>query len=681
MAIPINRNLLRRAAEKPLRIVLWKSWRVVLKHARRAGYWQKLNSDVQQQVDRIPIARLRRALMEAPQLICPAGVEPAAQWLATHRAEDVEKIVREGDNFLSFRWYLLGSELHCQGFPVPWCSDWRVGYTWPRTYYADVDYAALGTPTDVKYAWELSRFYFVPTLGQAYRVTGDKRYEQHFLSLHRDWVAQNPVAWSINWCSPLEVALRGVHLATAVSFFPDMEDDDLRFLVHQLAVHGTFLYRNIEYTDVRGNHYTGNLYGLLVLSCLLERVVPEARRWRAHAERHIDSEILLQFYPDGVNIEKSIHYHHFVLDMFIYCAILLERNGSLVSPAARDRLLRALEFTAAYLGPDGSAPRVGDSDDGWALRIALRQPRDHRGTLALGAALFCCSRFHEAAGQFSPECLWLLGRSYLDKASLSRAEETPLSFPQGGYLLSKGNDCYLLFDVGEVGQRGRGGHGHHDALSFELSLDGSAIVVDPGMPTYTGDIKLRNRFRSTAAHNTALVDGAEQGSLWEERIWCLGSEARVSDVEEHRIPDEDRFAARHHGFERLSRPVRYHRCLLLNRVRQTFQGIDTFEGEGVHLIRIFFHIAPGITLIAAQDRDNVVLRSDVHSWIFSVEGGELYVVEGQVSPAYGVRLAAPVIEIKAEVELPAKITYAIKPLHAAERAEPSGASSDATKSC
>jgi uncharacterized heparinase superfamily protein len=665
MAISTARNFLRRAAEKPLHILLWKGWQLGLKHARRVGYWQKLSSDLQRQVDRIPPARLREVLLKAPQLICPTEVGAAAQWLGEHRAREAKEVIREADNFVAFRWSLLGSESQFQNFPVPWCSDWRVGYTWPRTYYADVDYAALGALTDVKYPWELSRFYFAPTLGQAYRITGDKRYKKHFLSLHRDWAAQNPVGWSINWCSPLEVALRGVHLSTAVSFFSDLEDNDLRFLVHQLAVHGAFLRRNVEYTDIRGNHYTGNLYGLLVLGCLLEAVVSEARRWRAYAEKHIESEIMLQFYPDGVNIEKSIHYHRFVLDMFLYCAILLERNGSGLSPAARDRLLRALQFTAAYLSLDGTAPCVGDSDDGWALRIALRQPRDHRGTLALGAALFCCSQFCEAHERFSPECLWVLRRSHLNEESfsstgeMSRAKEAQLGFPQGGFLVSKGNGCYLLFDVGEVGLRGRGGHGHNDTLSFELWLGGVPILVDPGMPTYTGDIKLRNRFRGTAAHNTALVDQTEQASLWGERSWRLGNEAHVSEVEEHRKLHEDCFAARHHGFERLQSPVRYHRRLVLNRAVPCFQGVDTFEGDGTHLIQIFFHVGSGITLI--EERDHVGLQSAGHSWLFSAEGGRLYVGEGEVSPSYGVRLPVPVIEIRAEVELPAQISYAVRP--------------------
>jgi heparinase II/III-like protein len=661
VAILKYRELLRRAVEKPPRVLLWKGWHLLIKHARRVGYWEKLDYDLRQEIERIPPPRLRQNLIAAPQLVCQQQMGFAAEWLIAHCPGQVEEIVSEANDVLAFRWHLLGHELHCQGFPVPWCTDWRVGYTWLRKYYTDVDYAALGAYSDVKYPWELSRFYFVPTLGQAYSFTGDRKYERQFVAIHRDWTKQNPVAWSINWCSPLEVALRSVHLATAVSFFPDLVDSDLRFLVHQLAVHAAFLYRNIEYTDIRGNHYAGNLYGLLVLGCLLDGIVSEARRWRAYAGEHVDSEILLQFYPDGVNFEKSTHYHNFVLEMFIYCALLLQRSGCPISPAARDRLLSALDFTQAYLRPDGSAPLIGDTDGGCALHIAPRTPRDHRGTLSLGSAVLGRFPSSQTSQEPAPECLWLLGHSSLNQNDEINNDETPLSFQEGGYLVSKGNGCSLLFDVGEVGQRGRGGHGHLDTLSFELSLDGIPILVDPGMPTYTGDIRIRNRFRGTAAHNTALVDQAEQGSLWPERSWRLGNEAHVSEVEEHRMPHEDCFAARHHGFERLHKPVRYHRRLVLNRAFRCFRGLDTFEGDGTHLIQIFFHVALGITLIQEKDKDHIILQSDGHSWFFSAEGGSLDVVEGEVSPAYGVRLAAPVIELRAKVELPAQITYAVRP--------------------
>ncbi len=50
--------------------------------------------------------------------------------------------------------------------------------------------------------------------------------------------------------------------------------------------------------------------------------------------------------------------------------------------------------------------------------------------------------------------------------------------------------------------RGRGGHGHNDILSFELFLNGFNVVTDCGAYLYTASREWRNRFRSTAFHNT-----------------------------------------------------------------------------------------------------------------------------------------------------------------------------------
>jgi len=62
-------------------------------------------------------------------------------------------------------------------------------------------------------------------------------------------------------------------------------------------------------------------------------------------------------------------------------------------------------------------------------------------------------------------------------------------------------------DVGEFGKKGSGGHGHNDLMSFEVSLSGVPLVVDPGCPVYSGDPQTRNLFRSTAYHNGLKVDG------------------------------------------------------------------------------------------------------------------------------------------------------------------------------
>jgi hypothetical protein len=64
-----------------------------------------------------------------------------------------------------------------------------------------------------------------------------------------------------------------------------------------------------------------------------------------------------------------------------------------------------------------------------------------------------------------------------------------------------------------TGVHGKGGHRHNDLLSFELALDGQALVVDPGTFCYLSDPAARLYFRSTKAHNTLTADGCEQNDI------------------------------------------------------------------------------------------------------------------------------------------------------------------------
>src|SRR5205823_4513651 len=81
-----------------------------------------------------------------------------------------------------------------------------------------------------------------------------------------------------------------------------------------------------------------------------------------------------------------------------------------------------------------------------------------------------------------------------------------------GYYVSRvADEQHLVIDGGAHGYR-NGGHAHSDALSVSLTVRGVPLLIDTGTGCYTADPELRDRFRSTALHNTLVLDGRQQST-------------------------------------------------------------------------------------------------------------------------------------------------------------------------
>ncbi|MDI6738906.1 MAG: alginate lyase family protein [Candidatus Edwardsbacteria bacterium] len=84
------------------------------------------------------------------------------------------------------------------------------------------------------------------------------------------------------------------------------------------------------------------------------------------------------------------------------------------------------------------------------------------------------------------------------------------AYPGSGVYILRSPRLHLTVSAGPNGQCGYGGHAHNDKLSFELQIDGRDFCRDPGTYLYSPLPEIRNRFRSVASHNTAVVNGIEQ---------------------------------------------------------------------------------------------------------------------------------------------------------------------------
>ena len=114
---------------------------------------------------------------------------------------------------------------------------------------------------------------------------------------------------------------------------------------------------------------------------------------------------------------------------------------------------------------------------------------------------------------------------------------------------------HVFVDCGRIGLADRGGHGHNDCLSFEAVLDGVRLVSDCGSFVYTRSFEERNRFRSTASHNTPIVDGQEINRLRPELLWDLEYDAKPELRRFETSDTRDVFVGAHAGYRRLAEPV------------------------------------------------------------------------------------------------------------------------------
>lgn len=560
---------------------------------------------------------------------------------------DRARIFGAAENALAHQVDLLGSGPASLGENIEWQTDFKTGLGWEAEYFKDIEYNNRNRPSDVKVPWELSRLQWAIPAGQAFLLTGDERYARGVRELIESWIDRNPYASTVNWTCTMEVALR---ILTWTWFFHvfchSRSWDDERFQIaflRSLYLHADFTKRNLERSDINGNHYIADAAGL-VFAGLFFGSGEVATRWSNLGWKILEDEFPRQVKPDGVDFEASVPYHRLVLELFFLPALYWKRRGFEVSAEYRNRLELMAGFTAAYSRLDGSVPLVGDGDDGRALPFGGQALNDHRYLIGLLAGSFAPA----LAGQFSGpvhEIFWLLGREAAETLPAVSEPECPPSstaFADAGFYVMRNAGDHVFIDCGPVGLAGRGGHGHNDVLSFELMLDGTHLVTDSGAYVYTASYEERNRFRATASHNTPMLNGEEVNRFISPNdLWRVHYDA-VPEVRQWQPgPERDVFCGTHAGYCRIHPGMRAVRTIELDHVRHSMLLIDRFEGP-IAEVTIPIHLAPGV-VPSVSNPGLVHLQTPTRSFLLSwgpADAWSLQVEEVHVSPSYGVLTAS-----------------------------------------
>jgi Heparinase II/III-like protein/Heparinase II/III N-terminus len=579
---------------------------------------------------------------------CPVSFHPIgyyasqAQFASDHSGE---VILAYADTILRGEYPLMGYGRPRLGMEPDWHCDWISGKHWPLEASERIQLVGHDG-SDVKVPWELSRLQFGLVVAKAWSLTGERKYRESLRSLLTQWIMKNPLGKGVNWTIAMEAALRGISLCLTMELlwpFRAEETTWLNQLTASLWQHLRFLEAHSEFSfRVRSNHYLSNIVGLTTLSAYL-RGPGMQRRLRKYA-RLVQREVLLQSYADGGGVEASTGYHLLVAQMGLHSFVVQQRSGCAIAEDFTARLRLMFKWISALADDTGKLPHLGDCDNG---RVELL-PDD-----IVQMTQPACQRHSLRSGSLSAQASHLLHLT----ACAERCEQKPIVLlRESGLAVLRSGDASVVFSAMPNGLGGRGSHTHCDKLSIVFRLGSKEVFCDSGSRCYTRSAERRNLDRSTRAHNTLVVDGADQNIVPTDPglLFRCGNEAAVSVIT---IGEGDMSArASHGGYARVG--IGHQRTVQLS--KHALLITDEVSGVGNHSLDVRFILGPEWRASSEKMAGEAVsceitgprrltLRCEAESEL------ALSIQPAEISREYGVSIPASCILIHTTAWLPAQM--------------------------
>lgn len=587
-----------------------------------------------------------------------------------------DRCVFNADKLLSHQIVFLGQSFKLQE-SINWKQNPLSGQEYEDVYSKDLQIYNSNKYGDIKYLWELNRHQFFVEIAKAYYLTGDEKYANKIWHFIDTWITQNPFKVGVNWTSALESSVRIFAWAWTYNFTKDSaiwtNDNKQRFFRH-LLLEGIFIKGKLSYYFSPYNHLIGELAALTLIGMLFPGH-PVSKKWGEKYWAELEQQFDLQFDDDGFSVEKASYYHHFTLGFYLSLAILRKQNGLSIRPDTWGRIEKAIEFCMFLKKPDGKMPMIGDIDN--ARSIYFYNPDETQWSLSffqsLGAVLFNRGDFKCESDGISEELIWLLGSDGVNRFN-EMESETPrfgsVYFKHAGLFIMRNgwqkNSDYLLFDIGEIAHGlhknniPSAAHGHADILSYELSINGSSVLIDPGLSTYFGDENFHQYFRETKGHNNIEINGKSQANYVRRITWNnvsspLNTVVLTSAELDFACGELDKF------FD-LDPNVAHSRHVIFLKEKYVIIVDYVFHRNGPSAInesydiRSFLHFAPGgiqidPEIINWNNKTSIRYFSSQKSTFNQYKGGDK-AEQGWIAPGYGTTIPAPVVEISTETQLP-----------------------------
>jgi len=351
---------------------------------------------------------------------------------------------------------------------------------------------------DPEWIFALNRHRYWIFLGQAYQMTGHKKYIHAFKDQMEQWIESQPLTEAkkaTTWRS-IEAGLRLNYWLQAYGYFIgcDLIDEGFQEMFYEsIQLHCTYIMGVERPFSVISNWGVIENAGLYIGGLALGRT-----EYMQTAIERLETALKVQVYNDGVHWEQSPMYHNEVLVCLL--AVIEKSKDETIqfSEASRRIIHQMAHVNMKWKKPNGEEFCQGDSDS-----------FDLRDILSKSALLFN-DPILKFAGYKRLDFMnaWELGEEAIytyDQLGTKAPEEISTELASSGnyYMRSSWKeDGHLLhFSNGSIG----GGHGHCEKLHIDLVAHGEDVLIDSGRYTYV-DKEIRHQLKSCFAHNTVIVD-------------------------------------------------------------------------------------------------------------------------------------------------------------------------------
>ncbi len=487
-------------------------------------------------------------------------------------------------------------------------GTWCLPCSRPSSMYAPAGFFFLNESHELKSAadwnnpeWEKLWLYNLHYFDDLNAKDAAGRKSLHKTLIER-WIAENPPPHGVGWESyPLSLRIvNWIKWALCVGEFEAAWLDSL-------AIQARYLRRRLEY-HLLGNHLLANAKALVFAGLYFQG--DEADEWLAKGLKILAREVSEQVHSDGGHFELSPMYHSIILedllDLINLCrAYEFRGDGERIRsaklfeyhvPVWIETVNRMRYWLQALCHPDGQIAFFNDT----ALRIApspdeLETYAQHLGLGAVSSVV-------------TPVCV----------------------MSDSGYVRLEQGHAAVWLDAGQIGPDYLPGHAHADTLTFELSVDGQRIIVNSGTSCYGGSEERLGQ-RSTAAHNTVVINDENSSEVWGG--FRVARRAYPEGLKIRKQSESVQVSCAHNGYRRLAgRPIHRRDWRL---TKSSLIVTDTIEGRYRSAVgRIHLHPDVHASTTGSGEQGEILLLSGKKiAWQLSNAKGRL--VPSTYHPEFG----------------------------------------------